>query len=367
MARLTPDADHPEVTVVIPAHNAGRTLRACLSSVFENRGVPFEVIVVDDASSDDSRDVALEFPCTVLRLERSIMAASCRNLGALHARGEILLFFDSDQVMPADMILSLTSTLRDHPEVAAAVASLAQDTPESGFFSKFKNLRHHHAHQEASVEGWTLASGLTAIRKPVFDHYGGFEPSFGPSSVEDIALGYRMSRDGRRIVFRPDVHVTHLKGYTLWSLIRSDVRDRAVPWTVLLLRDRMWRNDLDISLSKRASVALSGAILPAFLVLRGRRRVVVPALLAGSIAGLNWSLLQAASRRGPGFLLRSAAFLPVMYFAQGVGFVIGLIAHASGRSISKEAATDVRYELLRGASSASNGDGAAPDVVVRTH
>jgi len=340
--------DGPLVSVVMPVHNAERTLRACLSSVFQNRDVPYEVIVVDDASTDGSSEIALGFPCVVLSLERGMMAANCRNLGARHARGEILLFFDSDQLMPPDAIGALARTLQEQPEIDAVVASLGPDTPESGFFSQFKNYRHYFVHQMANADGSTLASGLTAIRKSVFERYGGFEPAYGPSSVEDIALGYRLFRDGRRILFRPDVQVVHLKGYTLWSLVVSDIRDRAIPWTALLLRDRMWRDDLNISRANRASVALSGAILPTLAGLRGWWRLAAPGSCIVAIGLLNRDLVRAgAGRFGVPFALKTLAFLPVMYFCQGVGFVAGVLAHATGRGIHGVAApSEVPYRVL---------------------
>jgi len=340
----------PEVSVVIPVHNAARTLRACLESVFENEGVAYEVVVVDDASTDDSIAIALEFPCTILVLGHSIRAANCRNLGATHARGDVLLFFDADQIMPPDTVGGLWQALHDDPDVVAAVASLAPDTPEPGFFSQFKNFRHHYVHQQADAEGMTLASGLTAIRRSVFEGYGGFEPAYGPSSIEDVALGYRLARDGRRILFRPDVQVTHLKGYTFRSLLVSEIRDRAIPWTALLLRDRMWRNDLNIGVSNSASVGFAGAGFAALVGLRGWPRAVVPASATAAIWLLNCDLLEAMARRyGPAFLAKALAFLPVMYLYQGLGFVAGIVAHATGRGLhGGSGPTEAPHRVLAG-------------------
>jgi len=210
-----------------------------------------------------------------------------------------------------------------------------QRLPRPGFFSQFKNFRHYYLHQTAETDGSTLASGLTAIRKQVFDRYGGFEPAYGPSSIEDIALGYRLTRDGRRILFRPDVQVMHLKGYTFWSLVVSDVRDRAIPWTALR-RDRMWSDDLNISHASRLSVALSAAIPLSFAGLRGWSRIAVPGVCAGVIGVLNRHFVSAAGRLGALFALKTLAFLPVMYFIHGVGFVAGLAVYSTQRGVKRD-------------------------------
>ena len=87
----------PAVSVIIPAHNAGELLPSCLESVFASAGVSCEVILVNDASTDETERIARSFGCRVISLKSNIMAANCRNLGSRHARGEILVFFDADQ------------------------------------------------------------------------------------------------------------------------------------------------------------------------------------------------------------------------------------------------------------------------------
>jgi len=150
---------------VIPAHNAGATLADCLESVYETKGVRFEVILVDDASADDTIAIARRFPCRVISVGTKIMAANCRNIGAEHARGEILVFLDADEVIFADTVQRFVEVLRQAPDVEAVVGSLAADTPEQGFFSRFKNFQHHFVHQLAAGEGTTLDSGRMAARR----------------------------------------------------------------------------------------------------------------------------------------------------------------------------------------------------------
>lgn len=337
-AQLPLTSQVPRVSVVIPAHNAVATLRASLDSVFANRGVTYEVIFLDDASTDDTAKIALEYPCRVVSLKKNIMSANCRNLGAQLARGEIIVFFDADQLMAPDTLAGYVNALDANPGVHAIVGSLAPDTPMPGFFSRFKNFQHHYTHQTADREGATLASGLVALRRDAFLKLGGFEPAFSGASIEDIALGYRMIRSGHRIRFEPAIQMVHLKAYTLWSMIRSDILHRAIPWTGLMLRERVIRSDLNTRTGNVASVVLAWLIpmlLMAWFIGFDPAGVLVPvAFLA--IVWLNRGFVADGARKlGAWFALRAAAFLPVMYFYHGVGLLAGIITYVRGGSVAK--------------------------------
>jgi GT2 family glycosyltransferase len=345
-----------DLSVIVPVHNAESTLRPCLESIFANRGVNHEVIVVDDASDDASVRIAAGFPCRLILLASNIMAANCRNLGAQHARSNLLVFFDSDQVMKPDTLARFAEALRSHREVDAVVASFEADTPVPGFFAKFKNFRHHWVHQQARLEGVTLASGFTAIRRDVFLEHGGFEPAYKPSCIEDVALGHKLHRHGHRIQFRREIQVTHLKSYTMGSLLKSDLLDRAIPWTELALRSGMWRNDLNTSTSNTVSVALAG-LLPVLLLLEASEGAAASLIAFGGIVIANLNLLVPMGRRyGVGFATLAGLFLPVMYFTHGLGLVLGIATHLLGVSVTqaRQPTPQPKYEVLDNRSQAAS-------------
>lgn len=88
----------PEVTVVIPAHNRAGFLPEAIDSCIEQSGIETEVIVVDDASQDETRDVlaACGTSITAIHLEKSIERGAARNLGARSGSGRFVAFLDSD-------------------------------------------------------------------------------------------------------------------------------------------------------------------------------------------------------------------------------------------------------------------------------
>src|SRR5262247_707748 len=90
--KITP----PKISVVIPVFNAGDLLTECLTRLHRSDYANFEVIVVDDGSTDNSGEIARSFTCQVMKTPGRGGPAAARNLGARHAIGEILFFLDSD-------------------------------------------------------------------------------------------------------------------------------------------------------------------------------------------------------------------------------------------------------------------------------
>jgi hypothetical protein len=137
-------------------------------------------------------------------------------------------------------------------------------------------------HQNGNPEASTFWAGCGAIRRSVFGEIGGFDAKqFPQPSIEDIELGYRLRQSGYRILLNKALQGTHLKRWNLYSLIRTDITCRAIPWSRLILQTKKLPNDLNLNVGQRASCALVGAA-SAFLTLA----VVQPELVAGSAAAL---------------------------------------------------------------------------------
>ncbi len=253
------------ITTIVPARNCAAQLQACLQALRATAGVDHEIIVVDDASTDDTAEVALRHGARVRRLERQSGPAMARNRGAAEARGQYLLFVDADVCVQPDTMFRLAATFRDQPTVAAVFGSYDQEPHSRNFVSQYRNLLHHFVHQESRTEATTFWAGCGAIKRQVFLEMGGFDTVYQRPCIEDIELGARLCRSGHRIVLNKEIQVTHLKRWTLWNLIRTDLWDRAVPWTEHILRERQVPNDLNLTLIHRLST-LSAAALGIWIV-----------------------------------------------------------------------------------------------------
>lgn len=243
----------PMISVIVPFFNAADYLHDCLAALRRSDYVRYELVLMDDGSTDSSRAIAQRFSDRVLSFPSPRGPAFARNRGAEAASGEILLFIDSDVYCHSDTLSRIASFFSSGTDHAAVIGSYDDAPPAANFLSRYKNLTHHFVHQTSRAEASTFWTGCGAIRRDAFFRLGGFDESYGRPSIEDIELGYRLRASGLRISLRSDILVKHAKRWTFWSLLRSDIRDRAIPWTLLQLSYGKIINDLNISLPQRAA------------------------------------------------------------------------------------------------------------------
>ena len=242
------------ISVLIPAYDAQGHLAQCLQALRQSDLKPAEIIVVDDGSKDETGRIAASFGVTVLTSGRRMGPSHARNRAANAASGDILLFLDSDVCVHRDTLSKVIKNFESDAKLDALMGSYDDAPACQDFISKYRNLMHAYVHQTGAELASTFWSGCGAIRRTVFLKHFGF--SEGCRAMEDIELGYRLIAGGHKIVLDRTIEVTHLKRWTFWSLVKTDILDRGIPWTELILRDRMMPNDLNLQLSQRVSVAL---------------------------------------------------------------------------------------------------------------
>ena len=227
------------LSVVVPVYNGGPQMERCLDALLASDYRPFEIIVCDDGSTDGGATTAAcrARGIEVLELDSNSGPAAARNRGAERASGEILLFVDADVIVRRKTLSRVAALLREQP-TAAAVFGSYDDAPEAAnFISQYKNLLHHFTHQQASMRAETFWAGCGAVRREAFEAVGGFDESvYRRPSIEDIELGQRLRRAGLVVVLDKGLQVKHLKGWTLGSLLATDIFRRALPWSRLILR-----------------------------------------------------------------------------------------------------------------------------------
>jgi glycosyltransferase involved in cell wall biosynthesis len=240
------------VSVIIPVFNGAHYLRACLEDLRQSLKKPLECIVVDDGSTDESVAVAREFGVTLIPSPHR-GPATARNLGAALAKGDILFFLDADVCVHPDTISRVVSNFEKDPDLDALIGSYDDSPGSEDFISQYRNLMHCFVHQHGRREATTFWTGCGAIRRDVFLLHSGFVESVG---MEDVELGYRLARAKRKVILDKALLVKHLKRWTFWNLLKTDILVRGIPWTELILRDRRMPNDLNVQVSERISVAL---------------------------------------------------------------------------------------------------------------
>ncbi len=275
----------PLVSVIIPVHNAGKHLEMCMEALYASTYPSFEIIMVDDYSTDDSVEIARQKGTTVLQLSRQSGPAAARNFGALHARGEIILFIDSDVTVRRDTIALVVSNFQYNPDIVAVFGSYDDEPQEENFMSQYRNLFHHFHHQHSDTEAFTFWAGCGAIRKKVFEEIDGFnQKRYTKPSIEDIELGNRIHKKGYRILLNKDLQVKHLKRWEFLSMLRTDIFQRAIPWSRLILETKFMPKDLNLQMSHKISaisVFFMILMIPFLLLVHTKLYDVSVAFIAG--------------------------------------------------------------------------------------
>lgn len=313
----------PFVSVIIPVHTSRGQLKVCLDALTASSFKAYEIIVVDDASSDDSAEIARRKGAFAFSLPHQSGPAAARNFGAQQARGKILLFLDSDVVVKPDTLKRVVEDFEKNPGIAAVFGSYDDDPAEHDFFSQYKNLQHHFVHQQSNTEAVTFWAGCGAIRREDFCQIGGFDQErYCEPAIEDIELGLRLKKMGYRIILDKALQVKHLKRWSFLSLLRTDIFARAIPWSKYMLESQQLVKDLNLQTSDRISaglVALFVMLLP-FSVLEPSLLFLLASLLL-IIVALNYKLYRFFfQKNGIIFALLAFPLHCLYYFYSGVSF-----------------------------------------------
>jgi glycosyltransferase involved in cell wall biosynthesis len=334
--QIRPKTAAPSLSVVVPVHNGGLQLSRCLEALRASEYESFEVIVVDDCSTDNTQRIIERYHARYLRTPWKMGPAGARNLGAQHAAGEILVFVDADVVVPPGSLGLIAADFESDPELAAVFGSYDEAPAWRDFLSQYKNLMHHYVHQVSSERAVTFWAGCGAIRKEVFEEFGGFDAAKYPHpSIEDIELGYRLAFAERKIRLNKQLQVKHLKRWTVRGLLRADILYRAVPWARLIIETRNLPRDLNLTYASRVSAGLTGLLFLGILVLplaaggyiRGIRPWALCAAMVtflGILIVLNWHVY-AFFRRKRGWRFTVGAVLAHWFYYLSSGFVFFIL------------------------------------------
>jgi GT2 family glycosyltransferase len=341
----------PRLSVIIPIYEAAATLSACVTAAV--RSLPTgDVVVADDGSTDGGVEVLdgpLRAALTVVRSERNVGRGPIRNLGAGAAAGDVLVFVDADVVLHADALERIRCRFSCEPDLVALIGSYDDAPTARCTVSRYRNLLHHHTHQTFGTSATHFWTGIGAIRRTVFDEVGGFDGHRWAHDMEDVELGHRLADAGHVIVVDPAIQGTHMKSFTLRSMVRTDLRNRAIPWSRLMLRERGRRDNFVTSRAQVRAAASTGVLAVGIGVLTtSRHRTLGAGIAAGALVAFvheNRQFLGFARRRGG---RRFAAACVPLHLVHVTTSVVGLLAAcalelaAGVRALQRPLATDTR-------------------------
>ncbi|WP_266169949.1 glycosyltransferase [Dyella subtropica] len=236
-----PVSNQPLVSVIIPIHGKVTYTLACLRSVAQYAPeAPFEVIVIDDASPDDSvARLAHVDGLRLLRNERNLGFVGSCNAGAATARGEFLLFLNNDtQVMP-NWLDGLLGCFGDRDDCGIAGSRLVYPDGRlqeagglvfadgscwtSGRFEQRDAPAWRYRREVDYVSGASLM-----IRRNVFEQVGGFDQRYAPAYYEDTDLAFAVRRLGLKVYYEPSSTIIHCEGISAGTDLHVGIKRHQV-------------------------------------------------------------------------------------------------------------------------------------------
>jgi glycosyltransferase involved in cell wall biosynthesis len=204
----------PRISVVIPTHNRASFLKSSLASLAaQSLGRrDFEVIVVDDGSTDETAEVcrssSSELPLRYVHVDHLGIAAA-KNAGTFAARGALVLYFDDDDIADRNLLSEHVKAHEKHPEVTAAVLGYTDWGPslrKTEVMDFATNVGQYLFAYKALQDGQPLDftffwGGRASCKRTLFARYGLYRPEFEFGS-EDIELAYRLSKHGFHVIYQ---------------------------------------------------------------------------------------------------------------------------------------------------------------------
>lgn len=207
--------DRPLISVIVAAYNAEEHLGAALESVFAQDWSPFEVVLVDDGSTDRTGEIARSFEAVRYVRQENAGPAAARNEAIRHSRGPLVANFDSDDILPRSRLRVQAGYLLAHPEVGCVFG-------RQEWINAPPWLTRDVVYGD--LDGVPLSSAM--FRREVLDALGGYDGRYEPS--EDMDLVIRMREAGVPFVVLPDL--------VLYRRYRDSSLTGAQPPTAPLLR-----------------------------------------------------------------------------------------------------------------------------------
>jgi GT2 family glycosyltransferase len=204
----------PKVSVIVCSYNGGQTLEACLRSLKKVNYPDYEVVLVDDGSTDNTKEIVSHHPWVNAIHQPNMGLSVARNVGAAHATGEIIAYTDSDCMADPDWLYYLVGTLLsgNYAGVGGPNISPPAQNWQQACVAAAPGGPSHVLLTDVVAEH--IPGCNMAFHRWAFDKIGGFDPEYRKAG-DDVDFCWRLQQEGEVIAFSPSAIVWHYRRFTL--------------------------------------------------------------------------------------------------------------------------------------------------------
>jgi len=211
-----------KISVVVPTHNSEKTIEKCIKSIIESNYTNFELIIVDDFSFDSTRKMIQKIDAKKVFNQKNMGAASSRNIGASLARGDLIVFIDSDVEVNKDTFSDLIKLFISNKNLTSVSGVYCYNKHQS-IISEYQNMYEGYIQQTLSKlkNPPYINTSFFAIKKRIFDRIGGFNTQFKLANQEDIDFGKKLFSLGYKNIFSDKIRIKHLKEFSFLAFLKK--------------------------------------------------------------------------------------------------------------------------------------------------
>lgn len=325
----------PFISIIIPNYNGAATIEKCLQAAFASDYDNFEVVVIDDCSTDKSIEIISRFPCLLIRLESNQGAARARNIGARNSGGDILFFTDADCLLKQDALAIAAKTISRAGTGVIVGGTYTKIPYDRKFFSIFQSVYIHYSELKNREDPDYIATHALVIERRLFERSGGFPEDFMPI-LEDVAFSHGLRKAGGKLIMEPRLQVEHIFNYSFIGSIKNAFR-KSKYWTAYSLTNKDILSDSGTASWELKTTVLSCLVIWIFLVIghfvqRYSFLYASCAVFWVNIVFNRKLLMTFYETRGLSFTILAALYYTMLYpIPVGAGAVSGMMMHVSGK------------------------------------
>ena len=308
----------PFISVVVPVYNGKRFLKACIDSLKNQNYDNYEIIIVDDGSTDGSPELVTP-PSQLISTQGRKGAGAARNLGAKSATGDYLLFTDADVEAPQDWVKKTAQTIVEKNVKCGGggYAGPVENTFIQWF--AFEELAWRRKNFHGEVE--TLVSNNLFCERELFEEFGGFPESYCAASSEDMEFSWMISRD-HKLWWNKDNGVFHNFTPTAKAYLSQQSRFARDAVPMLFGNKNLVGGNTHHPKSFYLEVALTGLAILSLLLLQP----ILALTCVLAVLFINHGLLESMRRKHrKGFVLKSTGLI----FARNITIILGVLRGAT--------------------------------------